>query len=233
MTARERSTGSAQRDAAGPEPARQGMGQPGRLDTSSPRVSNSPHRRRFTRAELLAHENGTVDDIIGPDCRLLFVGVNPGLWTAAVNAPYAYPGNRFWPALERSGLLDRRLDASDGLDAAERAVFMRAGLGSTNLVARATARAAELDAAELRAGAERLVALVGRVRPRAIAVLGITAWRTAFRRPHARMGRQEETIADVPVWVLPNPSGLNAHETVDTIAARMREVGRAAGLLLD
>jgi TDG/mug DNA glycosylase family protein len=110
---------------------------------------------------------------------------------------------------------------------------MRAGLGSTNLVARATARAAELDAAELRAGAERLVGLVGRVQPRVIAVLGITAWRTAFRRPHARMGRQEETIADVPVWVLPNPSGLNAHETVDTIAARMREVGRAAGLLLD
>lgn len=187
--------------------------------------------KRFTRAELLAHENGTVDDIIGADTKLLFVGVNPGLWTAAVNAPYAYPGNRFWPALERSGLVHRHFDASHGLSAADRADFVAAGLGSTNFVNRATIRADELSADELRAGAAHLDNLVTRVRPRVVAALGIMSYRTAYHRPKAHMGLQAEPLAGAELWVLPNPSGLNAHETIDSIAAKMREVGVAAGLL--
>ncbi|KAB1657172.1 mismatch-specific DNA-glycosylase [Pseudoclavibacter sp. CFCC 11306] len=187
--------------------------------------------KRFTRAELLAHENGTVDDIIGPDTELLFVGVNPGLWTAAVNAPYAYPGNRFWPALERSGLVQRHFDASHGLSPADRADFVAAGLGSTNFVNRATIRADELSADELRAGAAHLDNLVMRVRPRVVAVLGIMSYRTAYHRPKAHMGLQAERLAGAELWVLPNSSGLNAHETIDSIAAKMREVGVAARLL--
>ncbi|MCD7102262.1 mismatch-specific DNA-glycosylase [Pseudoclavibacter sp. 13-3] len=187
--------------------------------------------KRFTRAELLAHENGTVDDIIGANTKLLFVGVNPGLWTAAVNAPYAYPGNRFWPALERSGLVQRHFDASHGLSAADRADFVAAGLGSTNFVNRATIRADELSAHELRAGAARLDEVVARVRPRVVAVLGVMSYRTAYRRPKARMGLQTDRLAGAELWVLPNPSGLNAHETIDSIAAKMREAGVAAGLL--
>ncbi|WP_028245362.1 mismatch-specific DNA-glycosylase [Pseudoclavibacter soli] len=191
---------------------------------------------RFTRAQLQAFRNCTVDDIIGPGTRLLFVGVNPGLWTAAVNTPYAYPGNRFWPALMRSGLAPDGwtpgvFDASQGLTAVQRGQFIAAGLGSTNFVNRATARADELSRDELEAGGARLQGLVGELRPAVVAILGVMAYRDAFGRPKARMGRQPEPLAGVPVWVLPNPSGLNAHETIDSIAAKMRAVGEAAGLL--
>ena len=187
----------------------------------------------LSRAELLAHVGGGVDDILGTGTRLLIVGVNPGLWTAAVNAPYAHPGNRFWPALHASGLIDRDVDASRGLTAADRADLVRRGLGFTNLVARATVRADELRPDELREGARRVGRLAGRVRPRVVAVLGVTAYRLAFERRRARPGEQpvEDALGDAAVWVLPNPSGLNAHETIASIGEKLRAAGRAAGLV--
>jgi TDG/mug DNA glycosylase family protein len=189
----------------------------------------------FTPDELAAHRNATVPDLYGDDVRLLFVGINPGLWTAAVQTHFARPGNRFYPALQQAGIVDRRIDAAAGMTEADRAAFVGRGLGITNLVRRATARADELSGPELRKGAARLVTLVGRLRPRVVAVLGVTAYRTAFGDRAARTGRQPESIGDADfraeLWVLPNPSGLNAHETVETLAAAYREAAEAAGVV--
>lgn len=190
--------------------------------------SDSPARP--TRADLEAARDGTVDPVVGPGLRLLIVGINPGLWTAAVNAPFARPGNRFWPALAAAGILPRRIDAAAGLSDADRALIVRRGVGITNLVDRATARADELDDAELRNGVDLVRAFVARHRPRAIAVAGITAYRVAFGEPHAVLGRQPRDLDGIPVWAVPNPSGLNAHETIATIAAKVREPALAAGI---
>lgn len=183
------------------------------------------------RQDLEAFRGQTVPDLIGPGLRLLFVGINPGLWTAATQTHFAHPVNRFYPALHESGLVDRLIDRSGGMTPAGRAHLVERGIGITNLVARATARADELDLAELRAGATRLGSLVAVHSPRVVAVAGITAYRAGFGRPRAAMGEQPEAISGARLWVIPNPSGLNAHETVASIAAWMSEVGRAAGLL--
>ncbi|GAB3622439.1 mismatch-specific DNA-glycosylase [Mariniluteicoccus endophyticus] len=189
--------------------------------------------RRPTRDELADFVDGGIDDVIADDVKLLVVGINPGLWTAAVNAPFAHPGNRFWPSLAMSGLMPHRVDASCGLSDEDLAVFTGRGLGLTNLVDRATARADELSADELRDGRRRLEALAAEVRPKVIAIVGITAYRTAFGEKKAVMGRQERTIAGAEVWVLPQPSGLNAHAPLPVLADWWRQVGQAAGIPLE
>ena len=188
----------------------------------------------FTRAELEAFRGAELPDLLpGPsqDLRLLFVGINPGLWTAAVQTHFAHPANRFYPALLLAGILTSPVDPSHGMTDEDRERFCARGLGITNLVRRATARASELTAAELRDGGERLRALVGRRRPRVVAVAGITAYRQAFGVRTARLGRQDEPFEGSVLWVVPNPSGLNAHETVPTLAAAYAHPARAAGVL--
>ncbi|QIX25747.1 mismatch-specific DNA-glycosylase [Nocardioides sp. JQ2195] len=186
---------------------------------------------RFSRAELESFRGAEVPDLIGPGLRLLFVGINPGLWTAATQTHFAHPGNRFYPALHAAGVTSAPIDPSAGMSTEDRVAMVERGLGITNLVRRATARADELDRDELRRGAERLVDLVGRHRPAVVAVAGITAYRAAFAVPRAVAGRQPEDLAGATLWVVPNPSGLNAHETVDTLALAYAEPARAAGLL--
>jgi len=183
------------------------------------RTSDTPHRP--TPAELAAAGDRTVPDVIAPNLRVLFCGINPGLWSAATGHHFARPGNRFWPALHRSGFTPRLLrpDEQDQL--------LGYGLGITNVSPRASARADELSAEELRAGGEALAARVERYRPRVLAVLGIGAYRTAFGRRRAAIGRQREALGPggaTEVWVLPNPSGLNAHYTLDALAGVYREL---------
>jgi TDG/mug DNA glycosylase family protein len=161
--------------------------------------------RRPTRAEVAAAWGREVPDVVGPGLRVLFCGINPSLYSAAVGHHFARPGNRFWRALHGAGLTDRLLSPD------EDALMLGFGLGCTNLVARATARADELEPAELGAGAERLRALVLRLRPERLAVLGVGAYRAAFATPLAVVGAQPSGIGTTSVWVLPNPSGLNAH----------------------
>lgn len=187
--------------------------------------------RRPRRDELAAFSGGTVDDILGPDPLLLVVGINPGLWTAAVNAPFAHPANRFWPSLHQAGLTPWRVDAAAGLAAADEQMMHDRRIALTNLVNRATARADELRPAELRAGRERVERVVAAVRPRVVVIVGITAHRTAFRAPKARMGRQEPGIGDAELWVIPQPSGLNAHAPLPVLVEWWQQVGRAAGLV--
>jgi len=186
---------------------------------------------RYTRAELESFRGAEVPDLIGPGTRLLFIGINPGLRTAATQTHFGNQVNRFWPALYRAGILVEPVDVSDPMTDEVRARLVERGIGISNLVPRATARADELTTAELLAGAERLVALVESVRPAAAAVLGVTAYRAAFGRPRAVVGRQPEPIGPAELWVVPNPSGLNAHETLDSLAAAYAEPARAAGIL--
>ncbi len=186
---------------------------------------------RFTRAQLESYRDTEVPDLLGPGVRLLFVGINPGLWTAATQTHFAHPGNRFYPALLRAGILERPVDPAAGMTDEDRTRVLARGLGITNLVRRATARADELTAEELRAGGEALVATVARVRPKVVAVAGITAYRAAFGVRRAVPGRQPEGLAGAELWVVPNPSGLNAHETVDSLAGAYAEPARAAGVL--
>jgi TDG/mug DNA glycosylase family protein len=184
--------------------------------------------RRPTRAELEQARGRPVDDLVGPGLRLLFVGINPGLWTAAVNAHFARPGNRFWPALHRAGITEHEVDASSGLTPADADELLAKGVGISNLVNVATARADELTPEQLRAGVERLRQLVARTRPRVVAVLGLTAYRAAFGVRTAPTGRQPEPFEGAELWVLPNPSGLNAHATVESLAGWYRAAAQAA-----
>lgn len=192
-------------------------------------------RPSFTRAELDAFRDAEVPDLVGPGLRLLFVGINPGLWTAAVQTHFAHPGNRFYPALHRAGITDRELDRVAGLTQADRAHLIDRGVGITNLVRRATARADELSADELRDGGERLTRFVTQHAPAVVAIAGITAYRDAFAERKARAGRQPDRLdgpfAGTPLWVVPNPSGLNAHETVDTLAEAYRAAAIEAGVV--
>ncbi|QNG18038.1 mismatch-specific DNA-glycosylase [Rhodococcus triatomae] len=185
----------------------------------------------FTRAHLESFRDAEVPDLIGPDCRLLFVGINPGLWTAATGAHFARPGNRFYPALLRAGIIERPVDPSAGMSDADHDLLIERGVGITNLVPRATARADELTPAELRAGGERLRAVVRRARPRVVAVAGITAYRTAFGHKTVPAGRQEADLEGAQLWVVPNPSGLNAHETAASLAEKYRSAAVAAGVV--
>ena len=184
----------------------------------------------FSRAELDRYRNTTVPDLIGPGLRLLFVGINPGLWTAATKTHFAHPSNRFYPALTRAGIIERAIDPASGMTDEDRRHLTDRGIGITNLVERATARAGELDAAELAAGAARLQRFVESHRPLVVAVAGITAYRTAFGRRRAIVGPQPERLAGAELWVVPNPSGLNAHENVDTLAVWYGKVSNAAGV---
>jgi TDG/mug DNA glycosylase family protein len=151
-------------------------------------------------------------DVVVPDLDVLFCGINPSLLSASRGHHFARPGNRFWPALHAAGLTPRLLTPE------EDAELPRFGLGVTNLVARPTRTAAELGTAELRDGAAALAELVSRYRPRLLAVLGITAWRLAFERPRAALGLQPERVGGAATWVVPNPSGLNAHHQLPDLA---------------
>ena len=184
----------------------------------------------WNRTELDSFRGHTLPDLIGPNPRLLLVGFNPGLRSVAVQAPFASPSNRFWPALHRSGILERPIVASGGLRPEDRAYVISRGIGVTSLVREATARASELTAAQLRDGAATLTARVPVLRPAVVAILGVTAFRIAFQRPHAVVGPQAESIGGVPVWIVPSPSGLNAHTGVEPLAAAFREVAVAAGI---
>ena len=185
----------------------------------------------FSKAELESFRDVEVPDLLAEDIRLLFVGINPGLWTAAVQTHFAHPVNRFYPALLRAGILTEPVSPAAGMSDLDRARFRSRGLGITNLVPRATARASELTAAELREGGQRLRELVRRRRPRVVAVAGITAYRQAFGRPRAQLGRQDEPFEGAELWVVPNPSGLNAHETVASLAEAYAAPARAAGII--
>jgi len=185
----------------------------------------------FTRDELRRHQDATVPDLVGSaPPRLVFVGINPGLWTAATQTHFAHPGNRFYPALHLAGITDRVLDRVAGLDEADRRRLTDRGIAITNVVPRATAAASELTRAELREGGQRLLERLLAWQPRVVAVAGITAYRAAFGKPKAVMGRQPEPLAGAELWVVPNPSGLNAHETVDSLADWYRQVAEAAGI---
>ena len=161
--------------------------------------------------------------MIAPDLRVLFCGINPGLYSAAVGHHFARPGNRFWPALHAAGFTDRLLDPSEERE------LLPLGYGITNVVARSSAAADELSAEELSAGARRLVAKVRRYHPHVLAVLGVGAYRSAFRRPRAVLGRQPEKIGDTEVWVLPNPSGRTAYYQASDLARLFRELREAVG----
>jgi TDG/mug DNA glycosylase family protein len=176
---------------------------------------------RPTPAELEAARDVVIPDVIADGLRVLFCGINPGLWSGATGDHFARPGNRFWPVLHRSGFTPRQLAPW------EKGELLALGLGVTNLVPRTTAAAAELTTAELRAGALALEAKVARHRPRALAIVGMGAYRTAFRRPKAAMGRQPEDLAGAEVWMLPNPSGLQARYQLPDLVAAFGEL-RAA-----
>ena len=158
-----------------------------------------------TPAELAAAYGRTVSDLAGPGIRVLLCGINPSLWSGATGHHFGRPSNRLWPTLHEAGLTQRRLRPEDADE------LLAAGIGITNLVNRATARADELADEEIRAGLPRLRATVRRWRPAAVAVLGVSAYRTAFGRPKAKVGPQGEILDGARLWVLPNPSGLNAH----------------------
>jgi TDG/mug DNA glycosylase family protein len=185
---------------------------------------------KLSRAELETFRGTTLPDLLGDPTRLLFVGINPGLWTAAVQAHFAKRGNRFYPALYRAGITDRLIDPSAGYRPEDLAHLRDRGLGISNVVPVATARADELTPDQLVAGGRALVRRIRRIRPAVVAVLGVTAYRAAFARPKASAGRQPETLGGAELWVAPNPSGLNAHAQVADLAAAYREIAVAAGI---
>ncbi|HEX6946984.1 MAG TPA: mismatch-specific DNA-glycosylase [Acidimicrobiia bacterium] len=185
---------------------------------------------RLNRQDLEAYRGRTVPDLLGPDTRLLFVGINPGLMTAARQTHFCHPSNRFYPALRRAGLIDWDLDSTTGLTEQQRHDLVSTGIGITNIVERATARADEISTTDLKAGAARLTERVAVIGPRVVAILGVTAYRAAFERPKAVMGRQPEDLAGAELWVAPNPSGLNAHVTLDVMASWVRTLAAAAGI---
>jgi double-stranded uracil-DNA glycosylase len=175
-----------------------------------------------TRADLLAAAERTVPDVIAANLRVLFCGINPGLYSAYTSHHFARPGNRFWPALHAGGFTPRLLRP------AEERELLGLGFGITNVVSRASAAADELSTEELIAGGKRLQSRVKRYRPRFLAVLGVGAYRTAFDRPKAVLGLQPEAIGATSVWVLPNPSGLNAHYRASDLAELFRELRQAS-----
>jgi len=175
-----------------------------------------------TKEQLLAATEKTVRDVIAPDLRVLFCGINPGLYTAAVGHHFARPGNRFWPALYAAGFTDRLLSPFDEHE------LLKSGYGITNVVQRATATADLLTKEEMLEGGVRLRAKVLRFRPKVLAVLGLGAYRTAFNQPKATVGRQDDLIGNTVLWVLPNPSGLNANYQPSVLARLFRELKQSA-----
>jgi len=191
-----------------------------------------PDNTRFTREQLKGFVGKTLPDLISDQVRLLFVGINPGLRSVAVQGHFAPRGNRFYPALFRAGITDHLVDASSGLTTADREYLLGRGIGITSLVERATASAAELAAAELVAGTRKLRTLVAEYSPTVVAVLGITAYRAAFSDPLAKLGKQPTPHVGSELWIVPNPSGRNAHASLARLAAAYAEVARAAGIVL-
>ena len=187
------------------------------------RSANKPPQRgpRPTRADLIAAKKKTVPDLIAPGLTLLFCGINPGLYTAAIGHHFGRPGNRFWPALHAGGFTDRLLDPRESRE------LLTLGYGITNLVPRATATAAELTRKELLAGAKIVTEKVLEYEPRFVAFVGVSSYRVAFDRPKAVVGPQPETIGETRVWVLPNPSGLNAHYQPKDLARVFRQLRKA------
>ena len=171
-----------------------------------------------SKEQLLAATSKTVRDVIAPDLDVLFCGINPGLYTAAVGHHFARPGNRFWPALHAAGFTDRLLSPFDERD------LLKSGYGITNVVRRATASADLLTKEEIVEGARQLTLKVLRYRPRFLAILGVGAYRAGFNKPKAGLGRQSEMIGGTVVWVLPNPSGLNANYQREDLARLFRDL---------
>lgn len=180
-------------------------------------------QRAPTRAELLAAAGKSLEDIIAPGLRVLFCGINPGLYSGVTGHHFARPGNRFWPTLHRAGFTNRVLHPSEECE------LLQSGYGITNVVARATATADELAPEELAEGGQRLVAKVEQYQPLVLAVLGISAYRTAFGQPKAVLGVQADSIGTTRIWVLPNPSGLNAHYGAEALAQLYGELRVAVG----
>jgi double-stranded uracil-DNA glycosylase len=174
--------------------------------------------RKPNREELQAAYGKGVPDIIADNLKVLFCGINPGLYTAAIGHHFGRPGNRFWPALYRAGFTPRLLTPYEERD------LLEWGYGITNVVNKATVGEGELSREDLAEGGRRLVRLIQEYRPQYFALLGIGAYRTAFGKPKAKLGRQEETIGGSVLWVLPNPSGLNAHYQIEDLAALFREL---------
>lgn len=187
-----------------------------------PGIADKATVRKPTKGQLLAAYGKSVPDIIAPRLKVLFVGINPGLYSAAAGHHFARPGNRFWPALHKAGFTAEQLSPFEERD------LVRHGCGITNIVNIATAAADELEAAELVSGGKRLAAKIRRCRPRIVAVLGLKAFRIAFGQPHAAFGLQAERIGPSRVWVLPNPSGLNAGYQLPELARMFRQVRLAA-----
>lgn len=175
-----------------------------------------------TRADLLAAKDKTIRDVIASGLQVLFCGINPGLYSGATGHHFARPGNRFWPTIHQAGFTPRLLNPSEERE------LLPLGYGITNLVARTTATADELSNAELLAGRKRLERKVKRYKPQVLAVLGIGAYRTAFQEPKASLGLQNRSIADTSIWVLPNPSGLNAHYQLSSLVAEFRKLRESA-----
>lgn len=176
---------------------------------------------RPSRADLLAAKDKAVHDVIALDLRVLFCGINPGLYSAVTGHHFARPGNRFWPTLYQAGFTARLLDPSEERE------LLTFGYGITNLVPRATATADELAPEELVAGRRRLASKVKRYQPQVIAVLGISAYRTAFAQKVVALGQQPERLANAVLWVLPNPSGLNAHYQLTDLVEHFRLLRQA------
>ncbi len=180
------------------------------------------NRYKPTNEELLAARGKPVPDVIAPRLRVLFCGINPGLYSGATGHHFARPGNRFWPVLQAAGFTDRLLSPFE-----ERALLKK-GYGITNIVNRTTANASELSSGELKAGASQLAQKVLKYKPEVLAILGIDAYRKAFGRPKAALGLQPEQIGTTHVWILPNPSGLNAHYQLADFTALFKELKLAA-----
>ncbi|UBF27551.1 G/U mismatch-specific DNA glycosylase [Kovacikia minuta CCNUW1] len=178
--------------------------------------------RKPTKEEIQAAVGRTVSDVIAPDLHILFCGINPSLYSAVVNHHFARPGNRFWKTLHAAGFTDRLLSPF------EDNLLLQQGYGITNIVERATARADELATEELVTGQKQLAAKVRHYRPRYLAILGISAYRTAFHQPKAVIGQQQELFQGAVIWVLPNPSGLNANYQIDDLKRTYRELFVAA-----
>ena len=193
-----------------------------KTENTAKNTAKTPQPAPPTAAEMAAAHGTTIPDVIGPDLRVLFCGINPGLWSAAVGKHFARPGNRFWPALYASGFTPRLFSPY------EQDELLDLGLGISNVVARCTARADELTPDEFRDGGRILAAKVDRYRPKWVAILGIGAYRTAFDRRRAAIGPQQETLSGSRIWVLPNPSGLNAHWTPATLAQEFARLRKAA-----
>ena len=187
----------------------------------------------FSRDELESFRDATVPDLVGPDLKLLFVGINPGLWTAATQTHFAHPGNRFYPALTMAGIITRTIDRGEGMTDDDRAHLLERGIGISNVVHRTTARASELSTTELREGGVQLRQFVAEHRPAVVAIAGITAYRSAFKQPKAVMGEQDDEFEGSRLWVVPNPSGLNAHETIASLAVAYAEPAEVAGIALE